>query len=357
MGPMAAMVAMVLTAPPGGDAGLTEACGENPGAVCEAVWNSTDSEAWAKAADWFIGRPLAILLIVAVAWVASWLARRATRKAVHRVMESNANARVWALQRVGVEPGGPTVTDRREGRAEAISTVLASTVTVIIWVIALITVLGELNVDLAPLIAGAGIAGIALGFGAQTLVKDCITGLFMLIEDQYGIGDDVDLGEAVGIVDRITLRTTILRGPDGTMWHVPNGYVERVGNRSALWTVAMLDIVVGPGADIELASRLVQETAMRVCESEEFAAVVLEAPELLGVEGISAEGITLPRAHQDEAGIPVPAPARGPRGDQGQPGRRRDPTAAPLLGAASAGPVNTDCDVRVRCALRAMISP
>jgi moderate conductance mechanosensitive channel len=283
---------MLLTAPPDGDAGLTEACGEKPGAVCEAVWNATKSEGWAKAADWFIGRPLTILLILLVAWIVARLARRAVRKAVRRLISSNGKS--WALQRVGVEPAGATVTDpRREGRAAAISTVLASTVSVMVWVIALIMVLGELDIDLAPLIAGAGIAGIALGFGAQSLVKDCITGLFMLIEDQYGIGDDVDLGEAVGTVDRITLRTTILRGPDGTLWHVPNGQVVRVGNRSAPWTVAMVDVVVGPGADIELASRLVGETATRVCESDQFAPDVLEAPELLGVESITAEGVTL----------------------------------------------------------------
>jgi small-conductance mechanosensitive channel len=285
---------MILTVPPGGDAGITDACGEDPGAVCEAVWDATGSEGWSKAADWFIGRPLTILVIVAVAWIASRIARRAIRKAVHRVMESNATARAWALQRVGAESNGATASDpRREGRAAAISIVLASTVTVLIWSIALIMVLGEFNVDLAPLIATAGIAGVALGFGAQSLVKDCISGLFMLVEDQYGIGDDVDLGEATGIVDRITLRTTVLRGPDGTLWHVPNGQVVRVGNRSALWTVAMLDIVVGPGADIELAGRIVSETATRVCESEEFAAALLEAPELLGVESITAEGVTL----------------------------------------------------------------
>jgi len=285
---------MVLTVPPGGDAGLTEACGEDPGSVCKAVWDATGSEGWAKAADWFIGRPLTVIAIVVVAWIASRLSRRAVRRAVHRIMESNASARSWALQRVGAEPSGATVTDpRREGRAAAISAVLASTVTVLIWTIALIMVLGEFNVDLAPLIAGAGIAGVALGFGAQSLVKDCISGLFMLIEDQYGIGDDVDLGEAIGTVDEITLRTTVLRGPDGTLWHVPNGQVMRVGNRSALWTVAILDVVVGPGADIEVASRVMSETAKRICESEEFAPVVLEAPELLGVESITAEGVTL----------------------------------------------------------------
>ncbi len=109
----------------------------------------------------------------------------------------------------------------------------------LIWVIATLLVLGELGINLAPLIAGAGIAGIALGFGAQNLVKDCVSGLFMLIEDQYGIGDVVDLGVASGPVEQITLRTTVLRGQDGTVWHVPNGEIRRVGNRSKLWSVAV----------------------------------------------------------------------------------------------------------------------
>ena len=122
-------------------------------------------------------------------------------------------------------------------------------------------VLSELGIDLAPLIAGAGIAGVALGFGAQSLVKDCLSGLFMLIEDQFGIGDVVDLGEAAGTVERVTLRATVLRGLDGTVWHVPNGEVQRVGNRSQLWSVAVVDVVVGYDADIAAASGIFERTA------------------------------------------------------------------------------------------------
>ena len=140
---------------------------------------------------------------------------------------------------------------------------IASTATVLIWVIALFLVLGELGIDLAPLIAGAGIAGVALGFGAQNVVKDCLAGLFMLIEDQYGIGDVVDLGEAAGTVERITLRTTVLRGLDGTVWHVPNGEVVRVGNQSQLWSVAVVDVAVAYDADIAVASGIFERTARR----------------------------------------------------------------------------------------------
>ena len=157
-----------------------------------------------------------------------------------------------ALQTVGVStPAANVDGPAPRGRATSITAVVASTVTVLIWVIAVLLVLGELGINLAPLIAGAGIAGVALGFGAQNLVKDCVSGLFMLIEDQYGIGDSVDLGVAIGSVERVTLRTTVLRGQDGTVWHVPNGEMRRVGNRSKLWSVAVLDVAVAYDADLD----------------------------------------------------------------------------------------------------------
>jgi moderate conductance mechanosensitive channel len=284
---------MLVAAPPPADPGLTDACGEDPGAVCEAVWESTGNDFLAGAADWFIGRPLSILIITVVAWIAARLVRRAVRKAVYRLVSADRDAAARALQRVGL-PTTTTVDDpRRTARATSISTVVASTVTVAIWSIAGMLILGELGIDLAPLIAGAGIAGIAIGFGAQNLVKDCVSGLFMLIEDQYGIGDVVDLGVATGVVDRISLRTTVLRGDDGTVWHVPNGEIRRVGNRSKLWSVAMLDVVVAYDSDLATVKRVVQETATAVCESEDFAGDVLEAPELLGVESAGGAGLTV----------------------------------------------------------------
>ena len=284
----------MLLAPPDDDSGLTDACGEDPGTVCETVWDATGSEGWSKAADWFIGRPLTIVLIVIVAWVVARLARRGVRKGIRRIVMTERVAGSWALQRVGIDSPKDAITDpRREARASSISAVIASAITVVVWVVAGIMILGEFNVDLAPLIAATGIAGVALGFGAQTLVRDCITGLFMIIEDQYGIGDEVDLGSATGTVERVTLRTTVLRGPDGTLWHVPNGQVLRVGNRSQLWAVALLDIGIDAQADVERASEVVRDVATRVCETADFSADVLEPPEVLGVESFTPEGVTL----------------------------------------------------------------
>ena len=147
--------------------------------------------------------------------------------------------------------------------------------------------------NLGPLIAGAGIAGVALGFGAQSLVKDCIAGLFMLLEDQYGVGDVVDLDEATGVVEKISLRTTVLRGVDGTVWHVPNGYVTRVGNRSQLWSVALVDVDVAYDCDLAAARRVIIDCATELVADEEWSAAVIEPPQVLGVEALGADGITI----------------------------------------------------------------
>jgi small-conductance mechanosensitive channel len=275
---------------------LDDACGIEPGGVCEWVYERTDgNETLAELADWLVGRPLEIVFILTIATIAARLARRWIRRGVHRlVVEESIASR--QLRRLGVTPPAilASVKDpRRETRSLAISAVLSSAVSGAIWVIALISVLGTLGIALGPLLAGAGIAGIAIGFGAQSLVKDWITGIFMLIEDQYGIGDVVDVGEASGVVEEFTLRTTVLRGADGTVWHVPNGEIRRVGNRSQFWSVAVVDVLVAYDSDLTRARELLFDAATEVCAREEFVDRVLEPPAVLGVEAVTAEGVTL----------------------------------------------------------------
>jgi small-conductance mechanosensitive channel len=269
-------------------------CYEEGGNLCSWVYDRTgDNETLANLSHFLVDRPLRILLVLLVAWILAWLARRWVKRLVGQMVADNASR----LGRLGIElPKSvvPTVRDpRRESRAASISVVLTSTVVTSIWVIAGMIILGIVGINLAPLIAGAGIAGVALGFGAQSLVKDCIAGLFMLIEDQYGIGDVVDLGEATGVVEEISLRTTVLRGLDGTVWHVPNGVVERVGNKSQLWSVALLDVDVAYDTDLEWAQELLLRAATEVCERDEFEPIVVEPPTVLGVEALGADGITL----------------------------------------------------------------
>jgi moderate conductance mechanosensitive channel len=275
---------------------LEDACGEEPGNVCEWVYDRTDgNETLAKLADWLVGRPLEILVVVVIAGVAAKLGKRWVRRVVQRFVVDDGIA-TRQMRKLGLTPPAilAEVKDpRREVRAKAITTVLGSVVSLTVWTIAMISILGTLGIDLGPLLAGAGVAGIAIGFGAQSLVKDWITGIFMLIEDQYGIGDVIDVGPASGVVERFALRTTVLRAADGTVWHVPNGEILRVGNRSQIWSVAVVDVLVAYDSDLDRARTLLLEATEEVCARADFAAHVLEPPQVLGVESVTAEGVTL----------------------------------------------------------------
>jgi small conductance mechanosensitive channel len=272
-------------------------CFEQDGTVCSYVYRQFgQNERLAEIANWLVDRPLRVAIVLTVTWIVAKIARRWVRRLVSRLIAPTSTPRE-RLERMGIDIparlGQVGADPRRTARAASISQVLANTAVVAIWTIGAITVFDVVGIELGPLIAGAGIAGVALGFGAQSLVKDCIAGLFMLAEDQYGIGDVVDLGEAIGVVEEVSLRTTVLRGVDGTVWHVPNGVVQRVGNKSQLWSVAVLDVDVAYDTDLVRARELLHRAASEVCDSEEFAAHVLESPTVLGVETLGADGVTL----------------------------------------------------------------
>ncbi len=275
----------------------SEPCYEQTGTLCRWVYDRTDgNESAANAVHWFVDKPLQVLLVVLIGWILTRVARRWVASVVTRVVAPERTS-TDRLQSLGVElPGALAATEpdpRRNSRARSISTVLTSVAVVTIWVISGLTILGIVGIQLGPLLAGAGIAGVALGFGAQSLVKDCIAGLFMLIEDQYGVGDVADLGEATGVVERFSLRVTVLRSVDGTVWHVPNGVVQRVGNRSQLWSVALVDVDVAYDTDLDHARVLLERAATDVCERPEFSEQVLEPPRVLGVEALAADGISI----------------------------------------------------------------
>jgi small-conductance mechanosensitive channel len=279
---------------------LEQGCGTSPSWLCETVYDATDgNRILVGIAEWL----LVVVLIVAGAVLLSFIARRYLGRAVARMVAPDRSSATHNLQRLGIntpegllgesDTAGDESDPRRLARVHSITVVVDHTATAIIWVIALLMILGQMGVNLAPLIAGAGIAGVALGFGAQSLVKDCLAGLFILLEDQYGIGDVVDLGEAVGTVEAISLRATTLRGVDGTVWHVPNGEARRVGNLSQLWSVALIDIDVAYDCDLGQARQVIIDCASEVCATEEWKTAVLDPPQLLGVEALGADGITI----------------------------------------------------------------
>jgi len=274
---------------------LADACDAEPGNACRFVFDRTDNEALAQIVDFLVARPLKIGLIVFGAWVLNKLVRRLIRRFTDRLVGSATSGRLRrARERVPsvlVTETSPSL--RAASRAETIGQVLRSLSTAVISSFAAVYVVAELGLELGPLIAGAGVVGVALGFGAQSLVKDFLSGLFMLVEDQYGVGDVIDCGEAVGTVEAVSLRTTRLRDVYGTVWHVPNGEIRRIGNKSQQWARAVLDIVVAHGTDVERAQALLQEVADRVCATESLADDVLEPPEVWGVEQLGPEGIAL----------------------------------------------------------------
>ena len=274
---------------------LIEACGEKPGVVCESVFGWTSNRRLAEAAEWLVGTPLRILLVCVIALLLNRLVRGIITRAVARFLDEHREPRRFELRLADKQMALLVErAERARQRALTMSAVLCNLATVAIFSVATLMVLSELGVNLAPLIAGAGIIGIAVGFGSQALVRDFISGMFLVIEDQFGVGDTVDLGEAKGVVERVTLRTTSLRDVEGNLWVVPNGEIRRVANKSQLWARAVLDVRVDYDADLDRAIVVLQEVASDLWQSSAPTAGIIEEPQVLGIESFG-DGVTVVR--------------------------------------------------------------
>jgi len=242
--------------------------------------------------DWLLGPPLKIVLILLAAAILNRVARRAVKRSLTRLHTGAVRERMGAVRRrtpaALLETGETSL--RAEQRIDALSSVLRSVVTFVIWLVALLMCLGEVGIDLAPLLAGAGVLGVAIGFGSQSLVRDFLSGMFILIEDQFGVGDIVDLGDASGTVEAVSLRTTRLRAVDGTVWHMPNGEITRVGNMSQHWSRALLDVEVAYDTDLVHARSVIKRVADELWREDTS---ILDEPEMWGVEQLGASGIAL----------------------------------------------------------------
>ena len=284
-------------------ADLADACGDDPNLLCEAVFNWTDNETVSKIADWFVDRPLRIILIVVLAWVISRVLQRAVTRFSERLAarqaapqppsDDEAELFVQLRERVGRLADTEQQRERASQRALTLGVVLRSVASGIVWFVAALLVLGELEIDLAPLIAGAGIAGIAIGFGAQSMVKDFLAGIFVIIEDQYGVGDVVDVGDATGTVEGVSLRTTQVRDIAGTLWTVPNGEIRRVGNHSQLWSQSRLNIDVAYDTDIDHATAVIKRVLDEIWSEATEDATIIEEPVVLGVDAFGPDAITI----------------------------------------------------------------
>lgn len=234
----------------------------------------------ANIGEWFLDRiPILVVLIAAI--ILSTLARMAVRRMQRRI-----------------EGEGPITEEQRNlRRAATLTQALSYTVQVSIWTIALLLVLGNVGVDLGPLLAGAGIAGVALGFGAQSIVRDFLSGFFILLENQYGVGDLVEVvaagGSVTGKVETISLRTTSIRAFDGTLHIVPNGNLQIVGNRFRGWARAIIDVAVAYGQDIEHVKQVLEELFAEFSEDEELKDAFVDGPRVLGIERLGEYDVVL----------------------------------------------------------------
>lgn len=324
---------------------LADACGTDPGGVCSLVFDLTGNSQTARITD-LAARPIKVVLILLAAWVVN----RMVGRWVDHVVEGwlhRRSAKTQGTRRQSAEASGP-IDDLREAarrrarllveqherssqRTRTLGAVLRSIASITIYSLAVMMSLSEFDVNLGPLIAGAGIVGVAIGFGAQSLVKDFLSGVFMLLEDQYGVGDVIDVGDTVGVVEEVKLRSTQVRDINGTLWHIPNGSIRRVANMSQDWGRVVLDVDVAYNTDIAAATAVIKRVADSVWHEQLPNATIIEEPTIAGVQSFGESAITIRLMAKtepgerwaasrelrgrlkdafDEAGIEIPFPQR-----------------------------------------------
>ncbi len=276
---------------------MTDSCLETE-AICNWTFEATGNQRLAHLADWAVGKPSALIGLILIGLVVRWLLHRVIDRIVRRAetgMLPDRISRAVTGGRVGAalnlrEDAGYT---RRAQRAQTMGSLLKSIVSGVVFTVIVLMFVSEVGYDIAPLIASAGIIGVALGFGSQALVKDFLSGIFMIFEDQYGVGDEVDLGEAVGTVEAVSLRVTRLRDVNGTVWYVRNGEILRVGNMSQNWARTVLDISVAYGEDLARVQRVLADVAHDLWEDDDFTGRVIEEPSVWGVQELGADGVVV----------------------------------------------------------------
>jgi moderate conductance mechanosensitive channel len=330
---------------------LTGSCGSNPGITCRLVWDVSHNGQAAELTNNFLNGPVHLLLRVIFVIALTLVIRAVVHRVINRLTEratesilpqfgpqfrSGVSARLVPSRLMRRRPGsggaavaeaessvpavgagaedGPQpddvaqadaiaaaaagaeralVAERRHQRVRALGSVLRSAASVTIFTIAGVVVLGDLGINLAPLLASAGVVGVAIGFGAQNLVRDYLSGIFMLAEDQYGVGDVITVGNATGTVETVTLRITRLRDVNGIVWYIRNGAIEQVGNESQGWARAVIDFPVPYEADLSTIRTILSGAAETIWNEPPWRAVMLEQPEVWGAQEVSSAEVTM----------------------------------------------------------------
>ena len=326
---------------------LLTSCTANPGVTCQLVWDLSHNEHAAKVTAEFLNGPVHLLLrvifVVVLALIIQFIVNRVinrlTERATHSILPNLRNGAAAARRAPGrlvgrrrssgseadvpdaatlgaaaargvvSESAGQAaqgdingaaadaeralVDERRKQRVRALGSILRSVASITIFSIASVVILGDLGINLAPLLASAGVVGVAIGFGAQSMVRDYLAGIFMLVEDQYGVGDVITIGDATGTVENVTLRVTRLRDVSGIVWHIRNGAIEQVGNESQGWARAVVDYPVPYEADLGEIRSLLAEAAQALWDEPDWRVVLLDPPEVWGAQEISGKEVTM----------------------------------------------------------------
>ena len=323
---------------------LNEACGTDPDWLCRKVFEWTDNSDVAGIATWLVDRPVKVLVIVLLALLTRRIVHKAIDGLIDRLMSERSSEEKDAVRAAeasssmlrrevlsGKLASLRNRTDRARQRAKTLGMLFKSIASAAVGTVTLMMLLGEFDINLGPLLAGAGILGLGIGFGSQSLVRDLLSGIFMLIENQYGVGDYIDVGEANGTVESLGLRTTRLRDKYGTLWHIPNGEIRRVGNMTQSFSKIPMEIDVAYDTDLDLAMETMKTVADGVWNEQLEEATIVEEPTVSGVQNFGADGITIRLSVKtepgeqwstarvlrkrlkeafDEAGIEIPFPQR-----------------------------------------------
>jgi moderate conductance mechanosensitive channel len=284
-------VALALVATPVGTGrsatGLTLACGRAPGIACRLTWDLTHSTRAAELIKVYFAGPVSFALRVGFVILLALIVRAAAHRVIRRIT-ARATAEYGASDRAH-----PLFRERRRQRASALGSILRNAASVTIFTIAAVIIVGDMGLNLAPVLASAGVLGVALAFGAQNLVQDFLAGIFMLLEDQYGVGDVIDVSGITGTVEAVSLRITSIRDVNGVVWHIRNGTIKRAGNESQGWARAVIDFPVGHDQDIARVREVMHAAAAAMWQEPEWREAMLEEPEVWGVQAVSSDAVVI----------------------------------------------------------------
>ncbi|MFY9926645.1 MAG: mechanosensitive ion channel family protein [Streptosporangiaceae bacterium] len=273
-------------------------CGSDPGIACRLTWDLSHSSTAAQVIKVYLAGPATrlgrIVFIIILALLVRAIAVRLIRKVTERAATVSLPAAAGGRAHKAAAAVHIAGNERRAQRARALGSILRSGISAIIFAVAALTILGLLGFDLAPLLASTTVLGVALGFGAQNLVRDYLAGILMLTEDHYGVGDTIKVGTtASGTVEAMTLLTTVLRDVNGVVWHIRNGTIDSVGNESQGWSRAVIDYPVPYGQDLARIRSLMEQAAAGLYRERGWKKLMLEKPEVWGAQELSSKEVTM----------------------------------------------------------------